>query len=237
MNSLLIRGGKETVLIETGAGPKLGEKQRQLFENQAALLHSFEQAGVSPDEIDIVINTHLHFDHCGWNTYYKEGKVVPTFPRARYYAPEGEVLHGRTRNPRDYVSYLPENYECLIAEGRMELLTGPREIVPGIRVEPQPGHTRSMMAVTIRSGGKTACYISDLIPSTYHLDLVWGMGYDLFPLEVIENRRKFYARAVPEQWLVIFTHDHETPLAYIEAGKSEGKYVARPASVSVSHGL
>jgi glyoxylase-like metal-dependent hydrolase (beta-lactamase superfamily II) len=236
LNSLLVRGGKLTVLIETGAGPKLGEKQRQIFEHRPELMDSFEQAGVSPDEIDIVINTHLHFDHCGHNTYYKDGKAVPTFPRARYFAPEGEVLHGRTRNPRDYVSYIPENYEGLIADGQMELLNGAREIVPGISVEPFPGHTRTMMAVTIRSGGKTACYISDLIPSTHHLDLVWGMGYDLFPLEVIESRRRFYERAVPEQWLVVFTHDHETPLAYIEAGKSEGKYVAQPAGASATHG-
>jgi glyoxylase-like metal-dependent hydrolase (beta-lactamase superfamily II) len=235
LNSLLIRGGKQTVLVETGAGPKLDEKQREIFENQAALLRSFEQAGVSPEEIDIVINTHLHFDHCGYNTYYKDGKAVPTFPRARYYAPEGEVLHGRTRNPRDYVSYIPDNYEGLIADGRMELLKGAREIAPGISVEPFPGHTRAMMGVTIRSAGKTACYISDLIPTTHHIDLVWGMGYDLFPLEVIDNRRRFYEHAVPEQWLVVFTHDHETPLAYIEPGKSQGKYIARPAGASVMH--
>ena len=103
-NSLLVRDGKRTVLIETGIGPKLSEKSQSIYQNQPRLLKSFEEAGVSPDEIDVVINTHLHFDHCGWNTYYKDGKPVPTFPRAKYYVQEGEWRHAREQHERDRVS-------------------------------------------------------------------------------------------------------------------------------------
>jgi glyoxylase-like metal-dependent hydrolase (beta-lactamase superfamily II) len=215
-NSVLVRTGKQNVLIETGIGNKLEEKRKKIFETQEKLLANLSSTGVAPDEIDIVINSHLHFDHCGWNTIYKNGAAVATFPKARYYAPEGEWKHGSLQLERDRVSYLSPNYDPLIQSGQMRLIDGGAEIAPGISVEVWPGHTRNMWAVFLRSGGKTACYISDLIPTTWHLDPVWAMAYDLFPLEVLENRKRYYARAVPEQWLTIFTHDPNVPWAYVE---------------------
>ena len=146
-NSLLVRTGKHNVLIETGIGNKLSEKRRAIYENQALLLKSFAEAGVSPDEIDIVINTHLHFDHCGWNTYYKDGKPVPTFPRATYYVQEGEWQHAHEQHERDRVSYMTDNYDPLVASGQMKLLKGDGEIVPGVSVKVYPGHTRDLQAV------------------------------------------------------------------------------------------
>ena len=225
-NCLLVRDGNKTVLVETGIGPKLSEKQQALHKHQSRLLHSFEEAGVAPDEVDIVINTHLHFDHCGSNTYYREGKAVATFPRAKYYAQKGEVEHAHEQHERDRVSYLTANYDPLIANGQMELLEGDAEIAPGISVKVYPGHTRDLQAVVVRSGGAVLCYPSDLIPTTNHLDPTWVMGYDLYPLLSIANRHRFYAEAIPEKWLVAFTHDHETPLAYVEMGE-KGKPVAR----------
>jgi len=227
LNSLLIRGGKKTVLVETGIGPKLNEKSRDIHQNQALLLDSFERAGVAPDEIDIVINTHLHFDHCGWNTYYKDGKPEPTFPNATYYAQQGEVDHAHEQHERDRVSYLTDNYDPLIKSGQMRLLSGDAEIVPNISVEVYPGHTRDLQAVTVRAGDQTLCYISDLIPTSHHLDPTWVMGYDLYPLDSINNRHRFYKRAIPENWVVVFTHDHEVPWARVEIGE-KGKPVARP---------
>ncbi|MFZ0705843.1 MAG: MBL fold metallo-hydrolase [Candidatus Korobacteraceae bacterium] len=226
LNSLLIRGGKQTVLVETGIGPKLNEKAREIHKNQEQLLESFGRAGVSLDEIDIVINTHLHFDHCGWNTYYKDGKPVPTFPNATYYAQQGEVDHAHEQHERDRVSYLTDNYDPLIKSGQMRLLSGSAEIAPGISVEVYPGHTRDLQAVTVRAGDQTVCYISDLIPTSHHLDPTWVMGYDLYPLESINNRHRFYKRAIPEDWVVVFTHDHEVPWARVEIGE-KGKPVAR----------
>ena len=227
LNSLLIRNGKQTVLVETGIGPKLNEKSRQIHQNQMLLLESFRRAGVSPDEIDIVINTHLHFDHCGWNTYYdSDGKAVPTFPNAMYYVQQGELDHAHEQHERDRVSYLTDNYDPLVRSGQMRLLRGGSEIAPGISVEVYPGHTRDMQAVNIKAGDTKVCYISDLIPTSHHTDPTWVMGYDLYPLESINNRHRFYRRAIPEKWLVVFTHDHEVPWAHVEIGE-KGKPVAR----------
>ena len=220
-NSLLVRTGRENVLIETGIGNKLPEKMKSIYRTEEKLLQNLHAAGTAPEDIDIVINSHLHFDHCGWNTVYKNGVAVATFPKARYYAQEGEWKHGSLQLERDRVSYISDNYDPLIRSGQMQLLNGEAAIVPGISVALYPGHTRNMMAIFMRSGGKTACYISDLIPTTWHLDLTWVMAYDLFPLETIENRKRYYSRAVPEQWLTIFTHDPEIPWIYpaLEGGK------------------
>ena len=226
-NSLLVRTGKQNVLIETGIGNKLNEKSQAIYRNQALLMKSFEQAGISPDEIDIVINTHLHFDHCGWNTHYQDGKPVATFPRATYYVQEGELQHAHEQHERDRVSYMTDNYDPLVRSGQMKLLNGDAEIVPGISVKVYPGHTRDMQAVIVRSGGQVAAYPSDLICDAKHLDPTWTLGFDLYPLESIANKHRFYEFAIPEQWLVVFTHDHELPWAYLEIGE-KGRPVARP---------
>jgi glyoxylase-like metal-dependent hydrolase (beta-lactamase superfamily II) len=226
LNSLLIRDGRHTVLVETGIGPKLNEKSRNIHQNQALLVESFRHAALSPNDVDIVINTHLHFDHCGWNTYYKDGKPEPTFPNATYYVQQGELEHAHEQHERDRVSYLTDNYDPLVRSGQMRLLRGDAEIAPGISVQVYPGHTRDLQAVTVRAGDKTVCYISDLIPTSHHLDPTWVMGYDLYPLESIHNRHRFYQRAIPEKWLVVFTHDHELPWAQVEIGE-KGKPVAR----------
>jgi glyoxylase-like metal-dependent hydrolase (beta-lactamase superfamily II) len=226
LNTVVVRTGKQTVVIETGVGNKQSAKMREIHCNQELLPRSLAAAGVRVEEVDVVINTHLHFDHCGWNTTLQaDGSVTPTFPNARYFAHRGEVEHGRLQLDRDKVSYLAPNYEPLIASGQMTLLdaegirTNP-EICPGISVEVFPGHTAQLMAVHIESqaaGGAAehACYISDLIPTTKHLDPTWVMGYDLDPVETIAQRKRFYERAIPEGWLVLSTHDHEVPMARI----------------------
>ena len=112
------------------------------------------------------------------------------------------------------------NYDPLVESGQMQLLRGDTEIIPGISVQVFPGHTRDMQAVIIESGGQTACYISDLIPTSAHVDLNWVMSFDLYPLESIESRKRYYSRAIPERWLTMFTHDPHTPWAYLE--KNEG---------------
>jgi glyoxylase-like metal-dependent hydrolase (beta-lactamase superfamily II) len=224
-NSVLVRTGKQNILIETGIGNKLAEKTKSFFLPEEKLLESLHQAGAAPEDIDIVINSHLHFDHCGWNTVYRNGAPVPTFPRAKYFAPRGEWEHGQLQLERDRVSYISDNYNPLINSGQMQLLVGDAEIASGISVKVYPGHTRNMWAVFVRSGGKTACYISDLIPTTWHLDVTWAMAYDLFPLETIENRKKYYAEAIPGEWLTMFTHDPHVPWAYIK--REDGKLKAK----------
>jgi len=261
LNSLLIRmksprTGKQTVLVETGMGNKLSSRMAKFYGQPAQLLDSLAAGGVAPEDIDIVINSHLHFDHCGWNTVRdKNGKFVATFPRAKYYAPEGEWQYARHPSERDAISYISENYDPLVESGQMTLLKGGEEIVPGISVRTFPGHTASMQAVIIRGNvpngrdrkgtalavpsgaidtgalapeGTTACYISDLMPTTAHIDLTWGMGFDLYPLQTIESKKQYYGQAVPEKWLTVFTHDAKTPWAYVERDEL-GKMVAKPA--------
>lgn len=231
LNTVVVRTGKHTVAIETGIGNKLPDKMGEIFEAKEQLPAAFAAAGIALEEVDIVINTHLHFDHCGWNTTLTaEGKVVPTFPNARYFAHRGEVEHGHLQLERDAVSYISANYDPLIASGQMTLLDGGAgsvtEIVTGISVDVYPGHTAQLMAVNIDSNGHRGCYISDLIPTSAHLDPTWVMGYDLDPVTCIEQRKRFYSRAIPEQWLVLFTHDHHTPMGYIGVNE-RGKPVMR----------
>jgi glyoxylase-like metal-dependent hydrolase (beta-lactamase superfamily II) len=256
LNSLLIRTGKRTVLVETGMGNKLSDRMRKFYGQPAKLLDNLSAAGIAPQDIDIVINSHLHFDHCGWNTVRdKNGKIVPTFPRAKYYAPQGEWQYARKPSERDAISFIPENYDPLVESGQMTLLKGDEEIVPGISVKTFRGHTASMLAILVdahsvngHSGlerarlsatpqnassngasapeGTTACYISDLMPTTAHIDLTWGMGFDLYPLDTIESKKEYYARALPEKWLTVFTHDPNVPWARIEKDES-GKMVAK----------
>jgi glyoxylase-like metal-dependent hydrolase (beta-lactamase superfamily II) len=219
LNSLLLRTGEKNILIETGIGNKLSDKLVQIYKQPAKLLDNLHAAGVAPEDIDIVINTHLHFDHCGWNTVRRGDQVVPTFPNAKYYVQEREWEHGRRQFERDAISYMSPNYDPLIESGQMVLLNGDHELSPGISVKVFPGHTANMQAVIIEGGGKKACYISDLIPTANHLDLTWLMAFDLFPLETIESRKKYYAQAIPERWLTVFTHDDPTPWGYVERGE------------------
>jgi glyoxylase-like metal-dependent hydrolase (beta-lactamase superfamily II) len=146
LNCVLVRTGRKNVLIETGIGNKLPEKMAQIFGQPAELLRALQAAGVSPEEIDVVINTHLHFDHCGWNTVREGDHLAPTFPKAVYCVQRGEWQHAHEEQ-RDQVSYLHENYDPLVESGRMKLLDGDQEIVPGISVRVFPGHTRDMQAV------------------------------------------------------------------------------------------
>jgi glyoxylase-like metal-dependent hydrolase (beta-lactamase superfamily II) len=236
LNTAVVRTGKHTVVIETGIGNKQSPKMQQIYQNQAQLPASLGAAGIDPAEVDIVINTHLHYDHCGWNTTLNpDGSVTPTFPNARYFAHAGEVAHGQLHLERDAISYQLPNYGPLIASGQMTLLDDASvratpEICPGISVELFPGHTAHMMGVHIQpprpvesrpgrgagAGTPHACYIGDLLPTAHHLDVTWVMGYDLDPLRCIEERKRFYSRAIPEDWLVLFTHDHQTPMARIK---------------------
>jgi glyoxylase-like metal-dependent hydrolase (beta-lactamase superfamily II) len=223
MNSLLVRTGDKNVLVETGIGNKLPDRLVQIYKQPAKLLDNLHAAGVAPEDIDIVINTHLHFDHCGWNTVRRGEEIIATFPNATYYVQRKEWEHGRLQLERDAISYMSPNYDPLIESGQMELLDGDREIVPGISVKVFPGHTADMQAVIVESGRgnerKKACYISDLIPTSMHIDLTWVMAFDLFPLQTIESRKKYYAWALPERWLTVFTHDDQTPWGYIQKGE------------------
>jgi glyoxylase-like metal-dependent hydrolase (beta-lactamase superfamily II) len=215
MRCVLIRHPSGLVLVDTGAGNKETEKFNDIYglENaggggRTLLEDGLREAGVSPEDVDIVIDTHLHFDHAGGNTFVDpDGKVAPAFPRAEYVVQRREYEFAKNANERTTASYFPRNYEPVREAGRLRLLDGDEEILPGISVLRTPGHTPGHQSVLIASGAERAFFPADLIPTAAHLPLPWIMGYDVEPLVTLETKRRVLARAMQEDWLLIFEHD------------------------------
>jgi glyoxylase-like metal-dependent hydrolase (beta-lactamase superfamily II) len=228
MNSLLIRAAGKWILIETGAGDKWDAKRAGIysFEGTPRLPDKLVTHGVPPEQIDLVINTHLHFDHCGWNTRIVKGEAIPVFPNARYLVQRGELEHAKAPTDRDRASYFPENFMPMEKSGQWQLLEGDAEVVPGLNLIRVPGHNRDMMCVRLTGGGKTVFFTADLIPTAAHVPYPWIMGYDLYPLTTLENKQKWIPQAVREEWLVIFGHEARTPCGYLTEQK--GKFILEP---------
>jgi glyoxylase-like metal-dependent hydrolase (beta-lactamase superfamily II) len=205
-NCYVIETGDHTVLVETGGCGSLdarGRERMKLPESTPALPEVLARTGLDPERIDVVLNTHLHWDHSSGNT--RGGQ--PAFPRAVYYARRGEWEHAHERHPRDSVSYIDSNYDPLVESGRMRLLDGDAQIVPGIRMHHAPGHNRDMMVVTAHSGDRTFCFFSDLVPTAAHLTPTWLAAFDLDPMRVIDQKRHWLGRAAREGWICGFGHD------------------------------
>jgi len=222
-NSLLVRAHGKTIVVETGNGTKLDAKQKSIYnvEEGDPLMDALGRAGVKPEQVDLVINTHLHFDHCGGNTRQVDGRILPTFRRARYVVQRGELEHAMKPTERDRASYFPENFAAISKEGLWDLVDGDAELLPGISVAKIPGHNADIQAVVIRGGGKTLAFVADLFPTRHHVPLPWIMAYDLYPLQSLETKRKWAARAVEENWMLVFGHDPdwEAGLLVERAGK------------------
>ena len=215
MRCLLIEHDGGPILVDTGSGNKETAKFHDIYgiENsgangRTALEDALALAGYAPEDVRIVINTHLHFDHGGGNTWRNEGgEVLPSFPRARYMVQRGEFDYATHTNERTAASYFAPNFAPLARAGVLELVDGEREIVPGIRVIPAPGHVPFHQGVLIESEGERAFYLGDLVPTQAHLPLPWIMGYDVEPLVTLETKRRILGRAVSEGWAVVFEHD------------------------------
>jgi len=163
----------------------------------------------------VVVNTHLHFDHAGGNTYRDaEGEVRLSFPRARYHVQRREWEYAHWKNERTQASYLPPNFDPVEAAGRWRFLEGEEEVLPGISVLLTPGHTPHHQSVLVRSGGETACFMGDVVPTMAHLPLPWIMGYDVEPLVTLESKRVLLRRALEERWLLVSTHDASIAWGY-----------------------
>jgi len=231
MNSLLIRACNKWILVETGAGNKWDAKRSDIYalEGPPKLPDKLAARGVPPEKIDIVINTHLHFDHCGWNTQIVNGAAVPLFTNAQYIVQRGELEHAKDPSERDRASYFPDNFAPMEVSGQWKLLEGDAEVLPGIELLRAPGHNRDMMCVKLSGGGQTVFFTADLIPTAAHLPPAWIMGYDLYPLTTLENKTKWITRAAQGKWLVIFGHDAHTPAGYLR--QQGDKYVLEPVTL------
>lgn len=214
LNPLLIHHGKQWILVETGLERKPGEKFRKLYRlsQDGLVLPQLRLLGLQPEDIDLVINTHLHFDHAGQNTRYLEGKLVQTFPNARHVVQKQELDDATHPHESNRASYLPENIEPILESRRFEVVEGETEILPGLHVVPVPGHTLGMQAVEIESEGQRLAYTADLIPSMMQTPLPYIMAFDLYPMTTLETRKKMYQRWLEGDYLLGFTHEPGHPL-------------------------
>jgi glyoxylase-like metal-dependent hydrolase (beta-lactamase superfamily II) len=231
MNSLLIRSRGQWILVETGAGDKWDKKRCEIYMFEGRRLpERLTDFGLRPEQIDIVVNTHLHFDHCGWNTRVLNGKAVPTFPNARYVVARAELEHARHPTERDRASYFPENYEPIHESGQWWLVEDDVEIAPGVELIRAPGHILDMMMVRLSGGGQTALFLADLVPTTAHLPYPWIMGFDLYPLTTLENKKKWLPEIATHGWLALFGHDKNVPAARLKYERDD-KITADPVTI------
>ncbi|HKW56588.1 MAG TPA: MBL fold metallo-hydrolase [Candidatus Acidoferrum sp.] len=230
-NALLVRAGGKTMLVETGNGTKWDAKLRGIygFADGDPYMDSLAKLGVRPEEIDIVINTHLHFDHAGGNTRSAAGKIVPTFPNAKYVVQRAELDHAMRPNERDRASYYAHDFMAVTEAGQWQLVEGDAEIVPGVSVVHMPGHNLSVQGVQIRGGGKTLMMVADLVPTRHHLPLPWIIAYDLYPLTQLETKRKWIREIVEGGWIIALGHDPEFPAGTLH--EKDGKVTFEPVDL------
>jgi len=212
LNSILIKTAKELILVETGIGGDLDPKFYDYYsvERKPGLVLSLEKLGYKAEDIDLVVNTHLHFDHCGGNTSKNEkGEDAPTFPKARYIIQKGEWEDALHPSERDKASYLEQNFLPLEKYGLLQLVDGNKEISEGVEVIVVPGHTSRHQCLKVSTGGKVFFFLGDLVPTSAHVGLSYIMSYDLSPQQTLENKREYFEQAIEEDWILAFNHDPE----------------------------
>lgn len=229
LTALLIKANGKNILVDTGLGPKEDAKFQYMFavERTPTILESLKRLDLGAEDIHLVINTHLHFDHAGGNTMHGEGgRIRPVFPKARYAVQRGEFEDAACANERTRASYRPDNFTPIDHINQWEFLYGDTELVPGVTAVVTAGHTRHHQSVKIESEGQTAFFLGDLIPTVSHLPIPYIMGYDLFPLQTLETKRWVLDRALEERWLLLFEHDPVVQAGYIRRDR-DGKYFLR----------
>jgi glyoxylase-like metal-dependent hydrolase (beta-lactamase superfamily II) len=219
MNCLFLEGHGERILIDTGIGVKWSDKHRAMYgiDRKRSFDESLRSvAGVGSEDITIVVNTHLHFDHAGGNTALDaSGTVSPAFPNARYFVSRDEYAHAEAPSERDRASYLPDNWRPLKDAGQLELKETEYEVVPGLRMETHAGHNRSMQCARLEQGSETLFGFADLVPMRAHVPFAWIMGFDLYPVETLEAKKKLLPQAARENWTCLFYHDPDQALGRI----------------------
>jgi glyoxylase-like metal-dependent hydrolase (beta-lactamase superfamily II) len=218
---LLVRWDDHVLLIDVGNGTKMNDKFRQIYGidlEKSSMDLALRPFGLKAADVTDVILSHLHFDHAGGSTLAKNGKVVPTFPNARYYVQKDHLKWAQSPCDKDAASFLPDNFLPLKAAGMLTTLEGEGEIYPGIAVKPLFGHTRAMQVVIIHDAGRSLLYCADLIPTCAHIQGPFIMGYDNHPLITLDEKKSLLSRAYEENWLLVFEHDAFIQAATIEPG-------------------
>jgi glyoxylase-like metal-dependent hydrolase (beta-lactamase superfamily II) len=211
LNSLVIRGAGKTVLVDTGCGSKPYRAPGAMGIDGGKLIANLRAEGIAPDEIDFVVNSHLHFDHCGGNTWNDDGSVLPTFPRARYVIQKGEWDAATHPNERTRGTYIAENFEPLEAAKQIELVEGDEDLVPGVRMVRAPGHTNDHAVVEIESEGDYALYIGELSQHPVQLErLAWISAFDIMPVVSLETKKRFVEKSLEKNATIVSVH-HDYP--------------------------
>lgn len=228
LRCLLIETASQCLLVDTGYGDKLPPKEREYLSlvGERRLLSSLAQAGVKPEDVDVVINTHLHSDHCGGNTLYDEaGQAVPTFPRATYCIQRLELADASYPNERTRATYFRENFEPLERAGQLRVLWGDTRLTPEVRVVVTPGHTRSHQVVVVESEGQTAAFLGDVSSWPAFMErLSWTPAYDVDPMQSIETKRNLAQWAIEREALLIFEHDTEIAAGYLRVTERADRF-------------
>jgi glyoxylase-like metal-dependent hydrolase (beta-lactamase superfamily II) len=209
LNCLLIRGDGNTVLVDTGVGAKIDQRRRETVYpgDYGYLLDNLARLGVHPADIDVVVNSHLHFDHCGWNTASVHGAAIPTFPNARYFIQRGEWDDAMHPNERTCTTYLADNFQPLQEGGRLELVDGEHQITAAVRFLPAPGHTDAHAAVVIADAGERAVYIGDMVQHILQLErTAWISAFDVLPLVSMDTKKRIVREALTSGALLLSPH-------------------------------
>ncbi len=220
-NCLYVEGRGVRLLIETGNGDKLSARDKEIFgiDHDRAVAGALREAGIEPESIDLVVLSHLHFDHVGGATVRQGSAIVPVFPRARHFVQKREWQAAMAPHERNRASYLAENLGPLREAGLVELVDGEAQIAPGVRVLPTPGHTPGHQSVLIDGGGQHALFLGDVVPTSVHVRLPYIMAYDLDVEATLESKRALWQRAIAEDWLCVFGHDRACHAARIGLDK------------------
>lgn len=230
MQCLLVQNDDECILVETGFGGKVNDKLREIYglNEEPGLLASLGELGVTPDQVSRVIVTHLHQDHAGGCTVLTEQGYKPTFPNAMYYVQKGEWEEARLADAQTVNGYRVEEVMKPLEQARcVALLDGDSDICEGVRVVLTPGHTRCHQSVLISSKNETYCYVGDLIPTTHHLRPIYILAYDLYPRETFVNKQRLLAQAVEENWILVWSHDLDTPWSRVGVDEN-GEFMPLP---------
>jgi len=209
--------GERRMIIESGHGDKYEEKERRIFaiERGRWLGPAVEAAGVALDSITDVVLTHLHFDHGGGLTQDVDGNRRLTFPQARVHVQRREYEDAQAKYGIMSNTYRAENLEPANAAGAWRLLGGEEEIAPGVRPLLTPGHTRGHQAVLVAGRSQSLAFTGDVLPTAAHIGPAYNMGFDLFPLENRESKRKLLAQACEQEWLLAIVHEIQMPIARV----------------------
>jgi glyoxylase-like metal-dependent hydrolase (beta-lactamase superfamily II) len=206
-------------------GPRWSDKERARYGLTSLVDYDnvLAQVGLSNSDVDHVVISHMHFDHIGGAVIERNGKLVPTFPKAVYHVQKGEWELAHHVNARGKASYRPDDFLPLKEHGQLDFMDGKTEIVPGVVVHVTGGHTSHHQIVAFESKGQKGIYFADILPTKSHISPPWVMGYDHFPLDTCDAKSKWLVQAAAEKWLVVFDHELEVPWGHISQGDN-GKF-------------